>query len=117
MLEGVGLHTGASTRVRFRPAEPNTGIRFRRADLDGQPEIKADLEHITSTDRGTSLSSGTAQVNTVEHLLAAVAALQIDNVLIEIDGPRCRSRRAASSRSMGAVAERHNPTAGARAGI
>jgi UDP-3-O-[3-hydroxymyristoyl] N-acetylglucosamine deacetylase / 3-hydroxyacyl-[acyl-carrier-protein] dehydratase len=87
VLEGVGLHTGATTRVRFLPAKPNTGIRFCRSDLDGRPEVPADLEHIRSTDRGTSLSAGAAQIHTVEHLLAAVAALQIDNVLIEVDGP------------------------------
>ncbi|HSL72323.1 MAG TPA: bifunctional UDP-3-O-[3-hydroxymyristoyl] N-acetylglucosamine deacetylase/3-hydroxyacyl-ACP dehydratase [Longimicrobiales bacterium] len=87
VLEGTGLHTGAPARVQFRPADPNTGIRFRRTDLDGQPEVPADLEHITSTDRGTTLTQGGAQVHTVEHLLAAVAALEIDNLLIEIDGP------------------------------
>jgi len=86
-LDGAGLHTGASAHVQFRPAEPNTGIRFRRVDLPGQPEVAATLEHIASTDRGTSLQQGEARVHTVEHLLAAVSALQLDNLIIEIDGP------------------------------
>ncbi|MEX2282385.1 MAG: UDP-3-O-acyl-N-acetylglucosamine deacetylase [Gemmatimonadota bacterium] len=87
VLEGVGLHTGATTRVRFRPAEPNSGIRFRRMDLPDHPEVPATLDHIASTDRGTSLQQGEARVHTVEHLLAAVAALELDNLIIEVDGP------------------------------
>ena len=87
VLEGVGLHTGANTRVRFRPADPNSGIRFRRMDLSERPEVPATLDHIASTDRGTSLQQGEARVHTVEHLLAAVAALELDNLIIEVDGP------------------------------
>jgi UDP-3-O-[3-hydroxymyristoyl] N-acetylglucosamine deacetylase/3-hydroxyacyl-[acyl-carrier-protein] dehydratase len=86
-LEGVGLHTGETAHLRFLPAEPNTGIRFRRSDLNGSDEIPAHLDHVTSTDRGTSLSRGEAKVHTVEHLLAAVVAKGIDNLIIEIDGP------------------------------
>jgi|SRR5688572_2719794 len=85
-LEGVGLHTGETAHLRFLPAEANTGIRFRRTDLSGA-EIPAHLDHVTSTDRGTSLSQGEARVHTVEHLLAAVVAKKIDNLVIEIDGP------------------------------
>src|SRR5512143_2000634 len=86
-IEGVGLHTGASVRVRFLPAGPGTGIRLRRTDLDGSPEIPATLSHVYSTDRGTSLAAGEARVHTVEHLLAAVSALGIDNVVAELAGP------------------------------
>ena len=86
-LEGVGLHTGKPARVRFVPAEPNAGLRFRRADLPGTPEIPADLEHVSSTDRETTLAAGEAQAHTVEHLLAAVHALRIDNLTIELSGP------------------------------
>jgi UDP-3-O-[3-hydroxymyristoyl] N-acetylglucosamine deacetylase / 3-hydroxyacyl-[acyl-carrier-protein] dehydratase len=86
-FEGVGLHTGASTRVRFRAAPVDHGIRFRRVDLEGEPEIRARLEQVASMDRGTMLAAGAAQVYTVEHLLAAVAALEIDNLSIELDGP------------------------------
>ncbi|MGH7468137.1 MAG: UDP-3-O-acyl-N-acetylglucosamine deacetylase [Longimicrobiales bacterium] len=86
-VEGVGLHTGTRARVRFCPADANTGIRFKRVDLPGQPEVAAKLEHIASTDRGTTLQQGDARVHTVEHLLAAVAALELDNLIVEVDGP------------------------------
>lgn len=86
-FEGVGLHTGETAKLRLLPAEPGTGIRFRRVDLEGSPEIPATLEHVVSTDRGTNLGLGEARVHTVEHLLAAAAGLGIDNLVIEIDGP------------------------------
>lgn len=86
-IEGAGLHTGQTAHVRFRPAEPGTGVRFRRTDLENQPEIPAILDHVSSTDRGTSLALGEAKVHTIEHLLAAVSALEIDNLIIETDGP------------------------------
>src|SRR5690606_28878480 len=86
-VEGIGLHTGSPARVRFRPAPAGSGIRFRRVDIDGEPEIPADLDHVASTDRGTSLKAGEAVVHTVEHVLAAVAALKIDNLWIDVSGP------------------------------
>jgi UDP-3-O-[3-hydroxymyristoyl] N-acetylglucosamine deacetylase/3-hydroxyacyl-[acyl-carrier-protein] dehydratase len=86
-FEGTGLHTGEPARLRFLPAEPGTGIRFRRVDLEGHPEIPAMLDHVVSTDRGTSLGLGEARVHTVEHVLAAAAGLGVDNLQIEIDGP------------------------------
>ena len=86
-FEGVGLHTGQPARMRFRPAEPGTGVRFRRVDLDGEPEIPADLDHVSGTDRGTSLAVGEAVVHTVEHVMAAVSACGIDNLWIDVDGP------------------------------
>jgi len=84
-LEGVGLHTGESVRLRFLPAEPNTGVRFRRTDLSGSPEVPARLESVAATDRNTTLAAGDARVATVEHLLAAVTACALDNLIIEID--------------------------------
>ena len=84
-LEGTGLHTGASVRMRLLPAPANTGVVFRRVDLPDAPEIPADVSHVVSTDRGTTLGIGEAQVHTVEHLLAAVAARQVDNLFIELD--------------------------------
>lgn len=84
---GPGLHTGRLTTVRLLPAAENSGIRFRRIDLDGQPEIPAHINSLHSTDRSTNLANGTARVHTVEHLLSALAAARIDNALIEIDGP------------------------------
>src|SRR5690606_7365990 len=86
-IEGVGLHTGQTAHLRFLPADTHAGVRFRRTDLSGAPEIEARLERVASTDRGTTLANGDARAHTVEHLLAAVAALQIDNLIIEIDGP------------------------------
>jgi UDP-3-O-[3-hydroxymyristoyl] N-acetylglucosamine deacetylase / 3-hydroxyacyl-[acyl-carrier-protein] dehydratase len=87
-LEGTGLHTGRPARLRFLPAAPGSGVRFRRVDLDGRPEIPALLRHVVSADRGTNLAAdGDAAVHTVEHVLGAVAALRIDNVVIETDAP------------------------------
>ena len=86
-VEGVGLHTGASATLTFQPAPVNHGIKFQRIDLDGQPVINADVGRVTSTQRGTTIQAGQAQVNTVEHVLSALSGLQIDNVLITLDGP------------------------------
>ena len=86
-LEGVGLHTGANAQLRFLPAEANSGIRFRRTDLPDGAEIPAHIDYVVSTDRGTALANGEARIHTVEHLLAAVVARQIDNLIIEVDGP------------------------------
>jgi UDP-3-O-[3-hydroxymyristoyl] N-acetylglucosamine deacetylase/3-hydroxyacyl-[acyl-carrier-protein] dehydratase len=86
-LEGVGLHTGQTARVRFLPAPPGSGVRFCRVDMAERPEVAARLEAVASTDRGTTLRGGDVQVHTVEHLLAAVGALCLDNLLIEVDGP------------------------------
>ena len=71
--------------MTFLPAEPNTGIRFRRVDLEGKPEIEAKVEYVSATNRSTSLSKGHAKIHTVEHVLAAFAGSQIDNAIIELD--------------------------------
>jgi UDP-3-O-[3-hydroxymyristoyl] N-acetylglucosamine deacetylase / 3-hydroxyacyl-[acyl-carrier-protein] dehydratase len=86
-LEGVGLHTGASASLRFRAAPEGTGIRFRRTDIGGEPEIRADLRSVASTERGTTLADGDVRIHTVEHLMAAAFALGVDNLLVEMDGP------------------------------
>jgi UDP-3-O-[3-hydroxymyristoyl] N-acetylglucosamine deacetylase / 3-hydroxyacyl-[acyl-carrier-protein] dehydratase len=86
-LEGVGLHTGQTAHLRFLPADVNKGISFRRTDLPDADEIPAQLTHVVSVDRGTSVAKGEARMHTVEHLLAAVVARQIDNLVIEVDGP------------------------------
>ncbi|MBK7359167.1 MAG: bifunctional UDP-3-O-[3-hydroxymyristoyl] N-acetylglucosamine deacetylase/3-hydroxyacyl-ACP dehydratase [Saprospiraceae bacterium] len=86
-IEGVGLHTGSFVKMKFRPAPENFGIRFQRMDLPDQPIIAADVSKVVSTNRGTTLQEGVAQVWTVEHVLSALAGLEIDNVLIELDGP------------------------------
>ncbi|NLK08370.1 MAG: UDP-3-O-[3-hydroxymyristoyl] N-acetylglucosamine deacetylase [Firmicutes bacterium] len=85
-LSGMGLHSGTAVHMRLLPASVNTGIIFRRMDLPGQPEIPAAVESIASTNRNTSLSRGTAQVMTVEHLMAALRGLGVDNAIIELDG-------------------------------
>lgn len=87
LIEGVGLHTGSFVSMRFKPAPENHGVRFQRCDLEGKPVIPADVGKVVSTNRGTTLQEGTAQVWTVEHVLSSLVGLGIDNVLIEIDGP------------------------------
>ncbi len=86
-LKGVGLHTGVQVEMTFLPAPSDFGIRFKRIDLEGQPEIPADVDLVSDTSRGTTLSLNGASISTVEHALAAAAGLQIDNLLIEINGP------------------------------
>ena len=86
-LNGVGLHTGLLTNITFKPASENSGITFVRTDLDGQPKIAANLSNFHETKRSTQLKCGLASVQTTEHLLAAVKGLEIDNLIIEIDGP------------------------------
>lgn len=84
-LTGVGLHTGVTTTMTFRPAPENYGIRFRRVDLGGAPEIPALVDLVVDVARGTTISVGEAKVHTVEHVLAAIVGLQIDNIIIELD--------------------------------
>ena len=86
-IEGVGFITGARVRVRFRPAPINTGRVFRRIDRPAAAAIPASAECVTGTDRRTTLGPPPHGVTLVEHLLAALAGLRIDNCLIELDGP------------------------------
>ncbi len=86
-LSGVGLHTGQVAKVTFVPAPENHGYVFQRTDVDGQPLIKADADLVVDTSRGTTLEANGARVYTTEHLLAAAYGLEIDNLLIQIDGP------------------------------
>ncbi len=86
-VKGVGLHTGKIVTLTFQPAPVNHGYKFQRIDLEGQPVINADVNRVVSTQRGTTLQVGKAQINTVEHVLSALTGLQIDNVLMELDGP------------------------------
>jgi len=84
-FSGHGLHTGNLTTVVFKPAPPNTGIVFARTDLPNKPTIKADIDHVVDVRRGTTLGANGARVLTVEHVLAAIAGLEIDNVFVELD--------------------------------
>jgi UDP-3-O-[3-hydroxymyristoyl] N-acetylglucosamine deacetylase/3-hydroxyacyl-[acyl-carrier-protein] dehydratase len=86
-LEGVGIHTGSSCRVTFRGAPAGSGVTFRRTDLSGSPAIPARLDNVSAVERRTALAAGDAEVHTVEHVLAAVAALEIDDCFIDITGP------------------------------
>jgi UDP-3-O-[3-hydroxymyristoyl] N-acetylglucosamine deacetylase/3-hydroxyacyl-[acyl-carrier-protein] dehydratase len=86
-LEGVGIHTGARTKLTFRAAPSGAGIAFRRTDLASQPVIPARLSSVGALERRTALTAGGAEVHTVEHVLAAVAALEIDDLLVDITGP------------------------------
>ena len=85
-MSGVGIHTGHECRMTFKPAPENYGIRFIRTDLGGNPEIPAVVDHVIDISRGTTLGIGEAKVHTVEHVLAAVYGLQIDNLRIELEG-------------------------------
>ena len=82
---GAGIHTGHSVTMRILPAEPNTGINFQRIDLPGKPIVKADVDNVVETNRSTTIEANGARVGTIEHLMAALTGLEIDNVLIEID--------------------------------
>ncbi len=86
-LYGKGLHTGLSLTVTFNPAPENTGYKIQRIDLEGQPIIDAVAENVVDTQRGTVLAKGEAKVSTVEHGMAALYALGIDNCLIQVNGP------------------------------
>lgn len=86
-ISGVGLHTGKSATLTFKPAPENHGYKFQRIDLEGSPIIDADVDNVTDTSRGTTISQNGASVSTIEHLLAAFVGMEIDNVLVEIDGP------------------------------
>ncbi|HWP94810.1 MAG TPA: UDP-3-O-acyl-N-acetylglucosamine deacetylase [Gammaproteobacteria bacterium] len=84
---GVGLHTGEKVYMTLRPAAPNTGIVFRRVDLDPPVDIKASAENVGDTSLSTTLVNGEARVSTVEHLLSAFAGLGIDNAYVDVSAP------------------------------
>jgi UDP-3-O-[3-hydroxymyristoyl] N-acetylglucosamine deacetylase len=84
---GVGLHTGQKVRMVLRPAQPNTGIVFRRVDLDPVVDLRASAEAVGETRLSSCLVQGDARVYTVEHLMSALSGLGVDNVFIDLDGP------------------------------
>lgn len=86
-ISGIGLHTGEKVTLTLHPAPENHGYKFQRIDLEGQPIIEASVDNVVGTQRGTTLEKNGARVYTTEHLLAAVYALQVDNLLIQLDGP------------------------------
>ena len=86
-LTGKGLHTGLEITARFMPAPDNHGYKFKRVDLEGQPEIDALAENVVATNRGTVIAKGEARVSTIEHAMAALYTAGVDNVLIEVNAP------------------------------
>jgi len=86
-VSGYGLHTGEPCNLTFQPAAANSGFQFKRVDLDDTPSIKADIDHVVDISRGTTIQENGTKVHTVEHVLAALAGLELDNVVMEIDGP------------------------------
>ncbi|MCF8293085.1 MAG: bifunctional UDP-3-O-[3-hydroxymyristoyl] N-acetylglucosamine deacetylase/3-hydroxyacyl-ACP dehydratase [Chitinophagaceae bacterium] len=83
-IEGVGLHTGVHTRMTVRPASAGFGIKFQRVDLPGEPIMKADVDYVVDTSRGTTLEHNGARVCTVEHILSALTGMGIDNAMIQL---------------------------------
>ena len=86
-LEGVGLHTGKTVKLTFRPAIEDTGYIFLRTDLNPPVEIPADIQFVTNTDRGTNLEKDGTTIQTSEHVLAALVGMGVDNCYIELDSP------------------------------
>ena len=86
-ISGVGLHTGKQTNLTFLPAPDNHGYKFQRVDLPGNPIINADVDNVVDTSRGTTLEQNGARIYTTEHVLAALVGMEIDNVLMQMDGP------------------------------
>ena len=86
-VSGVGIHTGHAATLSFYPAAVDHGIKFCRIDLPGRPTVDADVDLVVDVSRSTTLEQSGARVHTVEHVLSALSALEIDNVLLELDGP------------------------------
>ena len=87
-FSGVGLHSGNRVDMTVLPAPANHGVRFRRVDLEGKPEIEARVENVSETSRSTTLAKGNIKIHTVEHVLAALAGYGVDNAIVELDANR-----------------------------
>ncbi|SVE19708.1 uncharacterized protein METZ01_LOCUS472562, partial [marine metagenome] len=86
-VSGVGLHTGVECSMTFVPAKEDFGIKFQRIDLEDKPIIEADVNLVSSTNRGTTIKKNGVSIHTTEHVLAAITGAQIDNLMIEINAP------------------------------
>jgi UDP-3-O-acyl N-acetylglucosamine deacetylase len=84
-ISGIGLHTGDECRMRYLPADADTGYVFRRTDLPGKPEIGALAENVVDTSRGTTLGADGVEIHTVEHILSALAGSGVDNAVVEVN--------------------------------
>lgn len=83
-ISGIGLHTGNTSTLTFKPAPANYGIRFKRADLNDSPEILADIDHVIDISRGTTIGVNGVKIHTIEHVLAAIVGSEIDNIIVEL---------------------------------
>ncbi|MFH0843666.1 MAG: bifunctional UDP-3-O-[3-hydroxymyristoyl] N-acetylglucosamine deacetylase/3-hydroxyacyl-ACP dehydratase [Bacteroidota bacterium] len=104
-LNGKGLHTGIDVTITFKPAPANHGYKFCRVDLPGKPVIDALAEHVSDTSRGTTLVQNNASVATIEHTLAALHGMQVDNALIELNGPEAPIMGGSASAFVEAIKE------------
>src|SRR5437773_11902501 len=84
-LNGTALHTGAKVALKILPAPPDSGIKFRRKDLQDEPTIDATIANVKTVERATTIGDGSIRVHTVEHVLAALAGMGIDNAIVEMD--------------------------------
>ncbi|MBS1549129.1 MAG: bifunctional UDP-3-O-[3-hydroxymyristoyl] N-acetylglucosamine deacetylase/3-hydroxyacyl-ACP dehydratase [Bacteroidetes bacterium] len=84
-LSGIGLHTGKEVKLTIKPAKENTGFVFVRTDLEGNPQVEADVNYVTTTERGTTLEKLGVRIHTCEHLLAALVGCDVDNAILEMD--------------------------------
>ena len=84
-LSGIGLHTGREVNLTIKPAKENTGFVFVRTDLEGRPQVEADVNYVTTTERGTTLEKLGVKIHTCEHLLAALVGMDIDNAILEMN--------------------------------
>ena len=104
-VTGKGLHTGQEGIITFHPAPENHGIKFRRIDLEGQPIVDATIDYVVSTDRGTTLGKDNVRIYTIEHVLAALTGMGIDNTLIDIDMEEMPIKDGSSSYFVKAIEE------------
>ncbi|MGZ3686779.1 MAG: UDP-3-O-acyl-N-acetylglucosamine deacetylase [Bdellovibrionota bacterium] len=86
-VNGIGIHSGKSARLTMKPAQPNRGIVFVRTDLTGAPEISAHYKNVICTQMATTLGTAQVKIGTVEHVMAALAGMGVDNAVLEVDGP------------------------------
>lgn len=84
-IQGTSLHTGKPVKLTLKPAEPNTGLKFRRIDLPDKPFIAASAANVQAVERATTLAEGSVNVHTVEHVLSALTGMGVDNAIIEMD--------------------------------
>ena len=104
-ISGRGLHTGVNVTLTLCPAPIDHGIRFQRTDIEGQPVIDAIGDRVTDTSRGTTIAEGSVRVSTIEHVMAALYGMGIDNALVKVDGPETPIADGSSSYFVRAIEE------------